>query len=134
MSELSTFFENAIIDAIKGTPVTFTGVAAYVALFDETSSPALLEAGTLTGEISGNDYARQLADLGDPTDGVASNATPIVFPTANGGDWGTVTYVALMNAVSGVEVLAYSALTAAKLVEDTDTFQILTGALEITLT
>ena len=58
MSEFATYFENAIVNLMRAT--SFTEVNVYVALFTDSASPAELEAGTLTNEVSGGSYARQV--------------------------------------------------------------------------
>ena len=131
MSEFSTYFENKIIDLMRSQ--AFTEIAAYVALFDTTASLANLEAGTLTGEISGSGYVRQLAGLSAPSDGVSANGSDISFPQATG-DWGTVRYCALMDASSGGNVLMYAQLDADKTVNNGDTFKFLAGELDVVVT
>ena len=130
MSEFATYFENAIVNLMRNT--SFTEVAVYVALFTDSASPAELEAGTLTNEVSGGSYARQLAGLSAPSDGASSNASDITFPQATA-DWGTVRYVALMDAVSAGNVLMYSQLDADKVINNGDTFKINAGDLDVTV-
>ena len=130
MSEFATYFENAIVNLMRNT--SFTEVAVYVALFTDSASPAELEAGTLTNEVSGGSYARQLAGLSAPSDGASSNASDIAFPQATA-DWGTVRYVALMDAVSAGNVLMYSQLDADKVINNGDTFKINAGDLDVTV-
>lgn len=131
MSEIATYFENAIINLMRST--AFTEVAAYVALFTTTATTAELEAGTLTNEVTDGAYARQLAGLGAPTDGAASNSGDITFPQATA-DWGTIQFAALMDAVSAGNVLMYSELDQNKTVNNGDTFKINAGDLDVTIT
>ena len=131
MAELSTYMEDRIVNFMRGTTITGEA-AAYVALFTDSGSVAYLEAGTLTGEVSGGSYARQLAGLSVSSDGVSANASDITFPTATGA-WGIVTYVALMDASSAGNVLMHSALDAAKTVASGDTFKINAGDLDVTI-
>ena len=131
MAEFSDYMENAIINLMRST--NFTGVPAYVALFTSVATAAELEAGTLTNEVSGGAYARQLAGLGVPSDGASSNAADITFPTATA-DWGTVAFVALMDAATVGNVLMHSALDANKVVNNGDTFKINLGDLDVTVT
>ena len=131
MSEFSTYFENAIINLMRNT--AFTQINAYVALFNTSADTSQLEAGTLTNEISGNGYARELAGLTAPSDGTSSNASEIAFTQATG-SWGTVRYCALMDAVSGGNILMYTQLDADKTVDTGDTFKIAAGDLDVTVT
>lgn len=131
MSEFSDFMENAIIDMMRN--VTGPTVAVYVALFTDTATGAELEAGTLTNEVSGGSYARELAGLTAGSGGLSSNAADIIFTTATAA-WGTVAFVALMDAVTAGNVLMYSPLDVDKVVGDGDTFKISAGDLDITIT
>jgi hypothetical protein len=130
MAEFATYFENAIIDLMRSTG--FTEVSVYVALFTDSATDAELEAGTLTNEVSGGSYARQSAGLSAPSDGVSSNASDITFPQATA-DWGTIKYVALMDASSAGHILMWSQLDANKTINNGDTFKINSTELEVTV-
>ena len=125
MAELSDYFENVIINLMRST--NFTGVAAYVALY--TTDPTDADTGT---EVSGGGYARQLAGLSAPSDGVSSNASDITFPTATA-DWGTVTHLGLRDAATIGNLLLYSILDASKAIATGDTFKMNAGELKVTL-
>ena len=107
-------------------------------LFTESDSTGAtlenLEAGTLTNEVSGNGYSRQTATFDAVTSGVGStsNNSNLTF-TASGGDFGTIKAVAVLDAASAGNVLAYGSLSADKTIADGDSFQISTGNLTITL-
>jgi len=122
--------ENKVIEVMRAT--NFVAAAAYVALFKSPVTDAELEAGTLTNEVSGGAYARQLAGLSVPSNGVSSNASDIVFPTATA-DWGTITHCALMDAATAGNVLMYSALDTSKVVSNGDTFKFNAGDLSATV-
>ncbi|MCJ7829228.1 MAG: hypothetical protein MUP81_05775 [Dehalococcoidia bacterium] len=132
MAELSTYMEDRIINFMRNTAITGEA-AAYVALFTDAASVNGLEAGTLTGEVSGGSYARELAGLSASSDGVSANAADITFDTATGA-WGVITYVALMDALTAGNVLMHSALDAPKTVASGDTFKINAGDLDVTIT
>ena len=131
MAEFAEYFENAIINLMRN--VAFTEVAVYVGLFTDSSSVADLEAGTITEEVTGGSYARELAGLSAASEGTSSNAGDITFTTATG-DWGIVTYIALMDAITAGNVLMHTALDAAKTVNTGDTFVISTGDLDVAVT
>ena len=59
LAEYSTYLENELYDHVLRNAAYTSPTTVYAALFDTTGSAALLEAGTLTGEIAGNGYARQ---------------------------------------------------------------------------
>ena len=128
MAELSTWMEDKIVNFMRGVAVT-GHTAVYVALF---TSDAGLEGGVITSEVSGGSYARQLAGLSASADGVSANAADITFPTATA-SWGTVTHVALMDALTAGNVIMHSALDASKIVGSGDTFKINAGDLDVTI-
>ena len=130
MAEFSDYMENAIINLMRA--VAFTEVAVYVALF--TADTGLeADSGWSGTEVTGGSYARQLAGLSAAAAGASANAGDITFPTATG-DWGTVTHVALMDAITAGHVLMWSALDASKTVNNGDTFKINAGDLDVTVT
>ena len=92
-----------------------------------------LEAGTLTDEVSGNNYARIQATFAAASSGSITTSGNVTFAAANGGDFGTITHIAIMDALTSGNVLFYGALTTSKQIQDGDTFQITTGNLTVTL-
>jgi len=64
------------------------------------------------------------------------NTATITFPTASGGNWGTITHISIKASQTYATTTAYfkGALTASKTVNDGDTFQIQAGQLVISLT
>lgn len=132
MAELSTYMEDRIVNFMRN--VAITGEAAvYVALFTADDG---LEGGTITSEVAdAYDYARQLAGLSASSDGVSANASDITFGPANGGAWGTITHLALIDSGTHAagNVIMHSALDASKTVADGDTFKINAGDLDVTV-
>lgn len=137
MAEFSEYMEKCIIDLFRN--IAFTEIPAYVALF--TAATGTLESNNPDSEVAfAFDYARQLAGLDDPTTtGESENAADITFPAANGGNWGTITHIALVdhptntNWGTDVNVLMWSPLDASKTVDDGDTFKISAGDLVVTV-
>ena len=129
MAELSDYLEDKIIDHMLRNQAYTPAATVYVALFTSDDG---LEAGTITGEVSGGSYARQAAGLSAASGGASSNAGDITFPTATA-NWGTVTHVALMDALTAGNVLMHSPLDASKTVNDGDTFKINAGDLDVTI-
>jgi hypothetical protein len=107
-------------------------------LFNNTSTNAAanLEAGTLTDEVSasGTAYTRQAINFNVATSGTATSDGTVTWTTATD-DWGTVTHVAIMDSGTYGEgnVLFYGALTASKVIETGDTFQISDTNLTVSL-
>lgn len=130
MSALSDYLENKLVDLIlRGQ--TFTPPATvFVALL--TAAPSDAGGGT---EVSAAGYARvgvtaSLANwagtqgagttvASSGTGGQTSNNNAVTFgaPTAN---WGSVTHVALFDASSGGNLLAWGALSSAKTINNGD--------------
>ena len=127
MAEFTDYAENKILNLMRS--VAWTEFAVYVALF--TAAPSDAGGGT---EVSGGSYARELAGLSEAagSGGATSNAADIPFTTATG-DWGTVTHVALMDAVTAGNMIMWSALDASKTVNNGDTFKINATELDVTV-
>lgn len=98
------------------------------------------EDGTITGEPSGNGYARVSVGNGDSNwdysqvAGVTKieNHSAIAFAEATG-SWGTITDVFIADASSGGNVLAFATLASSKAIGSGDTLQFDAGDLEFTL-
>ena len=127
MSEISTYLENALINAtLRNT--TYTSVATvYVSLW--TSDPTDAGSGT---EVSGGSYARQAVTFGAPSSGVSTNSADVTFPTATG-SWGTVGWIGINDASTSGNLLYHSPLDVAKAITTGDVFKIATGNLSVEL-
>jgi hypothetical protein len=119
----TNYLENKLIDHIFRSATFAKPAALYVALF--TSAPDDAGGGT---EVAGGGYARIAIAPGDlnwtatqggtsgissGTTGATANAAPIQF-AAPSADWGTVTHIAICDAVTGGNRIVWSPLTAAK--------------------
>ena len=108
-SGFSVFLDNKLLDAVfKGTP--YTTPTKYVALF---SSDAGLATNAPTAEISGGGYHRvAIADSAFNTaaSGLVTNNAEVTFPVATE-SWGTITHVAIMDALTSGNVLAFATIT-----------------------
>jgi hypothetical protein len=137
MSQASDYLENALLDHVLSNTAMTSPTTVYVGLF--TSDPSTgstdenLEAGTLTDEVSGNGYARKSVSFGAAADGSATTDANVTFDPASGGDWGEITHIAIIDALTTGNVLFYGTLTTAKTIQDGDTFQITSGNLTVTL-
>lgn len=111
---------------------TFSGTAFsapsshHVALY--TVAPTDSTTGT---EVTGGAYARQSASFS--TSGSATtNSGAIEYPTATA-NYGTVVAVAVLDAASGGNMLAFASLDTNKTISTGDVFRIPVGDLDITL-
>ena len=127
MAEFTDFMENKIIDHMLRNQAYTPPSTVYVALF----TTATTDAGGGT-EVSGGSYARQAVTLAAASGGASENSADITFPTATA-DWGTITHVALMDALTGGNMLMHTPLDASKTVNNGDTFKINAGDLDVTV-
>ena len=127
MSFSDTFETHVLNYVFTATSVT-RPTAWYLALF--TSNPADDASGTEVS-TSGTAYARQSASFTVSGD-TASNSAAIEFPTATA-SFGTVSHVAVFDAATSGNMIAYAALTASKAIDTGDVFRVPSGDLDITL-
>ena len=109
-----------------------TGTAArptewHLGLF--TSAPGETGGGT---ELSGDAYGREAIPLA-VSGNLATNSGNVEFDVATG-NWGTITHVAVFDASTGGNMLAYATLTASKAIEAGDIFRVPAGDFDLTLT
>lgn len=122
----SNFLENKVLGHVFGATPYTAPATLYVGLF--TSSPGETGSGT---EVSGGSYARQTIAF-TVTGAQASNTAAVEFPTATA-SWGTITFAAIYDALSGGNLLAYGALTTSKTIDNGDVFRIPAGDFDINL-
>lgn len=122
----SNYLENKVLLHVFGATAYTAPSTLYVALF--TSDPGETGSGT---EVSGGSYARQTIAF-TVTGNQASNTSAVEFPTATA-SWGTVTYAAVYDALSGGNLLAYGALTTSKTIASGDVLRIPAGDFDINL-
>jgi hypothetical protein len=127
MAEFTDFMENKIIDHMLRNQSYTPPATVYVALF--TTAPSDAGGGT---EVSGGSYARQPVALAAASGGASENSADITFPTATA-NWGTITHLALMDALTGGNMLMHSPLDESKTINNGDTFKINAGALDVTV-
>lgn len=154
MAALSDFAENKLIDWLfRGQAIGITGASAaagtgptnlYFALL--TAAPSDTGGGT---EVSGNAYARvtyasTLANwagtqsagsttASSGTGGTTSNNAAITFPTPTPSGWGTVTHVAIYDASTAGNLVAWVALATSKVINASDVVQFAAASLTFQL-
>ena len=122
----SNSFETTVLNwAFTGNAAT-RPTAWYIALF--TTDPGEASGGT---EVSGGGYVRQSAAF-TVTGDTATNSAAIEFPEATA-SYGTVTHIAVMDASTAGNQIAYAALSASKAIDTGDILRIPAGDLDITL-
>lgn len=115
---MTNYLRHALLNhTYRNTPYT-SPTNVYVALF--TSAPSVAGGGT---EVSGGSYARQAPGFGAPASGQIANGGLISFPQATA-DWGTITHVAIFDALSGGNMLQFAELPESKVIDNGDTLRI----------
>lgn len=111
------------------TNVAYTSpTTLYVGLF--TAAPTDAGGGT---EITGMGYARKSADFTvSGTGTLATNSANIEFDAATG-TWGTIVAIAIFDALTTGNMIAFADLTASKTIATGDILRIPAGDLDVTL-
>lgn len=122
----SNFLETELLDHVFAGNAYTSPSAVYVGLF--TTDPT--DAGTGT-EVSGGSYARQSASF-VVSGNTATTDAAVEFPTATA-SWGSITHIGIFDAATSGNLLAHSALDAAKTISSGDVLRIPTGDIDITL-
>jgi hypothetical protein len=125
---LTNSFETSVLTWLltTGTPSPVRPTAWYLGLF--TAAPGEAGGGT---EISGSAYARQSFSFTVSGD-TATNSAAIEFPTASA-SWGTITHIAVFDALTTGNMIAYATLNSAKTIASGDVLRVPSGDLDITL-
>jgi len=132
-SGFSTTVRNHVLDHLfhTGAPESVT---IYGALCD--ADPG--DAGDMAGqEIAvGTDYARTALLMATGANaGSIANTTALEFPPANGGNWGTITHLAIVaSATEGTDDMqASGSLTASKTINDGDQLKFAIGNITVSI-
>jgi hypothetical protein len=127
MAELSNYLENKLLDHVLRNVSYTSPTTVYVGLY--TSDPADDNSGT---EVSGGSYARQILSVTTATAGVVTSSVDVTFPQATG-NWGTITHIGLLDALTSGNLLMHTPLTTSKLIETGDILKVPTGNLTASL-
>jgi hypothetical protein len=133
MSALSDSAEKLVLDYLMTAGSVTRPTAWYVALY--TSAPNDASTGSSGGtEVSGNGYSRQSVTFAAASSpGGTTTSTNAQSFTASGGDFGTVTHMAIIDASSGGNMIWHGALTTSRVVSDGDTLTFSAGNIDLTL-
>ena len=124
----SNFLETEILDHVFGAAAYTAPGTMYLALY--TTAPGEAGGGTEVS-ASGTAYARQSVAF-TVSGNTASNTGAVEYPTATD-DFGTVTHVGVMDALTSGNLMAYAALASSKTIATGDVFRVPAGDLDITL-
>lgn len=126
MSFSNTYETNVLTWTFTSDAVT-RPTAWYLGLF--TANPD--EDGSGATEISGNGYARKSVAFA-VSGNLATNSAAVEFDVATG-SWGTISHVAVFDASSSGNQIAYAALTTSKAITTDDVLRFPAGDVDITL-
>ena len=124
----SNYLETEILDHVFGGAAYTAPATLYLAL--HTANPAEDGSGTEVS-TSGTAYARTAVTF-TTSGNTTSNTAAVEFATATA-NFGTVSHVAVWDASTAGNMLAYAALTSSKTIETGDVFRVPAGDLDITL-
>lgn len=126
---LSNFAENSILDHIFKTTPYSQPAGIFIAL--STADPT--DDGSGIAEPTGGAYARVQSDTWDVAASRATkNTNAITFPTATDTQ-GTVTHFAILDALTGGNMLAHGALTAPRVINSGNTETFAAGIIDISV-
>lgn len=130
MSSLSDHAEQLVLNWLFTTETATRPAGRFMELY--TAAPNDAGGGTV---VSGGGYVRKAIAFTAAASpgGTTANSGAVVF-TASGGSWGTVTHMAIFDAVSGGNLLAHGALVSSRTIDDTDTLTFAIGTVNITMT
>jgi hypothetical protein len=127
MAAMSNYLENALINATLRNTTYTSPSTVYVGLF--LTDPTDAGSGT---EVSGGSYARKAMTFGAPSNGASVNSAAVEFDQATG-NWGTIPFFAIFDALTSGNMLYHGALTASKNIETGDVFKFATSSVSVTL-
>jgi len=127
MAEFSNYLENKLLDHVLRNVSYTSPTTVYVGLY--TTNPGEGNTGT---EVSGGSYARQVVSVTTAAGGIVTSSADVTFPQATA-NWGTISHVGLLDAVTSGNLLMYTPLTTSKTIETDDILKINTGSLTVTL-
>lgn len=127
MSSFTNYLEDRVLNHIFRNTASTAPTTVYMALF--TVTPSDTGGGT---EVTGGGYARQAVTFGAPSGGIIANTGAVAF-TASGASFGTVVAIAIFDASTAGNMLAWDGITSATIaVGDTLNFPI--GNITVQLT
>ena len=127
MAELSNYLENKLLDHVLRNESFTSPTTVYVGLY--TSDPGDDNSGT---EVSGGSYARQILNVTTATAGIVTSSADVTFPQATA-QWGTISHIGLLDALTAGNLLMHTPLTTSRQVEVGDVLKIATGSLTASL-
>lgn len=138
MSEFSNYLEEQILTHLLRSG-TWTKPSTIAVALCTSAVTDTMNGGTIPEIDDTFGYARQELNPDDTswsdpsagTQGESDNLIAITFPQATGGNWGTITHIAIVDdsTYGQGNLLAYTALDATKTIDNGDTFEFAVGDL-----
>ena len=137
---ISTYLADQLNDHVLRNEAYTPPSSVHISLFTASTG---LDANNPTSEVSGNGFAR--VEVGGASGRAwtvssaknSENNENWEFPAASGGNWGTITHTAVVDAAlpsvtwgTNVNVLMWGALTVSRAVNDGQVFRFLAGELD----
>jgi hypothetical protein len=123
---LTNTFETRVLEWLLTTGSPTRPTAWYLGLF--TGAPGEAGGGT---EVSGGSYVREAVVFTASGDTATNNAA-VEWPVATA-NWGIITHVAIFDALTSGNMIAYAALSNSKTIETGDVLRIPASDLDVTL-
>lgn len=127
MAEFSEYLENKLLDHVLRNTSYTSPTTCFVGLF--TVAPTDTTSGT---EVSGGSYARQELAVSAASAGVVTSSADVVFPQATA-NWGTISHIGILDALTSGNLLMYTPLTTSKTIEEGDILKLSSGNITVTL-
>ncbi len=124
---MSNYLELKILDHVLRNVAYTSPTTVYLSL--HTTDPG---EDYVSGEVSEASYARQAITNNAASTGSISNSADILFPVA-AASWGTITHIAIWDAVTAGNMLFSGALSVPKAISASDQFKVAATNLTITL-
>lgn len=127
MAEFSNYLEDKLLNHVLRNTSYTSPTTVYVGLY--TTNPG---EGNTGSELSGSNYARQPLSVTTSSGGIVTSSADVTFPQATG-NWGTISHIGLLDAITSGNLLMYTALNTSKVIETDDILKISSGNLSIVL-
>jgi len=129
MGSLSDYLELELLDHVLKVGAFVQPTNIYIAL--STADP--LDDGSGLAEPSGGSYARVVCNVWDTAASrLIRNTNQVNFAVPTG-SWGNITHIAIMDAISGGNMLAHGALTVPKTVSTGDTLYFVAQSIAVSV-
>jgi len=131
---MSDYLEDELNDHVLGGADFTRPATVYIGLWTDALTDA--STGSTGTEASGSAYARvsvtnNATNWPASSSGSKASGIAFTFPTASGGNWGTVTHAGILDAATVGNMLYWFDLTTSKTINDGDTAEFAIGAITV---